>query len=313
MLGECKAEWFERREELVELFNNALATFNSESGSTTLNQYREKARLCEEFLEDLLRLRMFLRYLDNEAIAAFEKVVTPLKPVILSSAGEEIAIGLEHTDDTSFQLMIQELLSGAYDPSSQTLVRAYLYQFDTRCMHKCFKGNKFRSMSGKGFKDHIDKYFEQLCESIQSAGRLRTSIAINGKSLDDMSPGMKAQALLKLFLNDGITNGNWMYIVLDQPEDNLDVATIKDFLINRIKALKLNIQFFVVSHSAPVIVNGDARTVVVSTNDDGDISYSQGAMNDQGVKQSIADVLDGGERYLKMRLNKYNFQVGDER
>lgn len=36
-------------------------------------------------------------------------------------------------------------------------------------------------------------------------------------------------------------------------------------------------------------------------------------MNDVAIKQKIADVLDGGERYLKMRLNKYNFQVGDER
>ena len=124
---------------------------------------------------------------------------------------------------------------------------------------------------------------------------------------------MKAQALLKLFLNDGVTSGEWAYIVLDQPEDNLDVATIKDFLIDRLKKLKLDIQFFVVSHSAPVIVNGDARTVIVCENDDGTISYTHGAMNEVSVKQSIADVLDGGERYLKMRLNKYNFQIGDER
>ena len=128
-----------------------------------------------------------------------------------------------------------------------------------------------------------------------------------------MSPGTKAQALLKLFLNDEVIDGKSMYIVLDQPEDNLDVATIKDFLIDRLKKLKFDIQLFVVSHSAPVIINGDARNVIVCENDEDNFSYTHGAMNDVAIKQKIADVLDGGERYLKMRLNKYNFQVGDER
>lgn len=104
-----------------------------------------------------------------------------------------------------------------------------------------------------------------------------------------------------------------MYIILDQPEDNLDVATIKESLIDRLKELKLNIQFFVVSHSAPIIVNGDARTVIVCENNNDRISYTYGALNDDPIKQSIANVLDGGERYLKMRLNKYNFQIGDAR
>ena len=147
----------------------------------------------------------------------------------------------------------------------------------------------------------------------KGASDLRTVISIGGQPIDTMSPGMKAQALMKLFLDDKVAEGEAMYIVIDQPEDNLDVATIKDFLVERIKSLKLNVQFFVVSHSAPVIVNGDARTVVVCESNDGIIRYSSGPMNDQKIKQKIATVLDGGERYLKMRLNKYNFQVGDQR
>lgn len=77
--------------------------------------------------------------------------------------------------------------------------------------------------------------------------------------------------------------------------------------------MKFDIQLFVVSHSAPVIVNGDARLIVSCQEDEGKISYGTGVLSDDKTKQIVADVLDGGERYLKMRFNKYNFQLGDNR
>lgn len=179
-------------------------------------------------------------------------------------------------------------------------------------MHKLFNGTKFRSVKNQGLLSYYNHYFDLLEKSASDSIELKSCVVIAGKKIDDMSPGMKAQALLKLFLNDQVSAGKWVYIVLDQPEDNLDVATIKEFLIDRLKKLKLDVQFFVVSHSAPIIVNGDARTVVVCNNDDDNISYRCGVLNDKHTKQSIADVLDGGERYLKMRLNKYNFKIGEQ-
>lgn len=125
-----------------------------------------------------------------------------------------------------------------------------------------------------------------------------------------MSPGMRADALIKLFLNDDSASGKYTYIILDQPEDNLDVKTISDFLVKRLKSLKPSIQIFVISHSAPVIVNGDARQVILSESSKNGISYKFGSLNDAYIKNEVAEVLDGGERYLKMRLNKYNFQIG---
>ena len=124
---------------------------------------------------------------------------------------------------------------------------------------------------------------------------------------------MRAEALLKLFLDDKVVDDQYVFVVIDQPEDNLDTDTIGRFLIDRIKNLKLNVQLFVVSHSAPVIVNGDARAVVVCKSDGDAISYRCGTINGKDTKQDISKVLDGGERYIKMRLNKYNFKVSDVR
>lgn len=140
---------------------------------------------------------------------------------------------------------------------------------------------------------------------------LNPCVAIDGDLVDTMSPGMKAQALLKLFLNDELCKGKWVYIVLDQPEDNLDVKTIKDFLVSRLKQLKISVQFFVVSHSAPVVVNGDARTIVTCRNENQEILYEISSLGNSSGKRFISDILDGGELYLKMRLNKYNFRLED--
>lgn len=310
-LGKVDPSWFSVREELLSLFSEILEKYNNASASTTLAQYQRQTEGASVFLSDLLSLRVSLKHLDEEARSAYEKMHEPLEPVKLQNDDEQIEIAIFYEDDSSYEEKLANLLGTSANKDMQALVEAFLFQNDGVRMHKLFDGRKFKSCRQGDLKTHYEKYFESAKTSICSAGDLKTQVKIAGEPIDNMSPGMKAQALLKLFLNDEVASGRWTYIVIDQPEDNLDVATIKEFLIDRLKQLKLNVQFFVVSHSAPVIVNGDARTIIVCSNDNNRIEYDFGTMNDSTIKQSIADVLDGGERYLKMRLNKYNFQVGD--
>lgn len=313
LLNEVNPEWFEGRDQLVSLFETTIGEYNNASGSTALTQYGQKTAKVAAFLDDLLELRLSLDYLNEQAQRAYEKMHKPIDPVELQIEVDRISINLVYSEESTFDEKFAEPLSSSTTRNHQTLVEAFLCQRNSDRMHKKFNGNKVKISAKQGIVAHYNKFFELVKKEVTGSDSLSVIITLKDVSIDDMSPGTKAQALLKLFLNDEVVAGRWTYIVLDQPEDNLDVATIKDFLIDRLKKLKLNVQFFVVSHSAPVVVNGDARTVVVCKNDEGSISYTSGVMNDSHIKQSIADVLDGGERYLKMRLNKYNFQVGDER
>lgn len=313
LLNEVNPEWFEGRDQLVSLFETTIGEYNNASGSTALTQYGQKTAKVAAFLDDLLELRLSLDYLNEQAQRAYEKMHKPIDPVELQIEVDRISINLVYSEESTFDEKFAEPLSSSTTRNHQTLVEAFLCQRNSDRMHKKFNGNKVKISAKQGIVAHYNKFFELVKKEVTGSDSLSVIITLRNVSIDDMSPGTKAQALLKLFLNDEVVAGRWTYIVLDQPEDNLDVATIKDFLIDRLKKLKLNVQFFVVSHSAPVVVNGDARTVVVCKNDEGSISYTSGVMNDSHIKQSIADVLDGGERYLKMRLNKYNFQVGDER
>ena len=313
LLNEVNPEWFEGRDQLVSLFETTIGEYNNASGSTALTQYGQKTAKVAAFLDDLLELRLSLDYLNEQAQRAYEKMHKPIDPVELQNEVDRISINLVYSEESTFDEKFAEPLSSSTTRNHQTLVEAFLCQRNSDKMHRKFNGSKVRVKATQGVVAHYNKFFELVKAAVTGSDSLSAIIAVKNEPIDDMSPGTKAQALLKLFLNDEVVAGRWVYIVLDQPEDNLDVATIKDFLIDRLKKLKLNVQFFVVSHSAPVVVNGDARTVIVCKNDEGSISYTSGVMNDSHIKQSIADVLDGGERYLKMRLNKYNFQVGDER
>ncbi|WP_455044241.1 hypothetical protein [Lancefieldella rimae] len=313
LLKDINSDWFESREQLISEFFSTAREYNSESDSTALTQYCEKTREVTAFFDNLTELRLSLEWLSSEAQSAYKKMRSPIEPVELKDDEDSIVISLAYSEETALNDKFGELLNSQSSRDSQTLVEAFLHKYDTNEMHARFNGTKFRGMSKQDLKEHYERFFTQLNNAVAESDRLKIGITVNGKQVEDMSPGTKAQALLKLFLNDEVIDGKSMYIVLDQPEDNLDVATIKDFLIDRLKKLKFDIQLFVVSHSAPVIINGDARNVIVCENDEDNFSYTHGAMNDVAIKQKIADVLDGGERYLKMRLNKYNFQVGDER
>ena len=52
--------------------------------------------------------------------------------------------------------------------------------------------------------------------------------------------------------------------------------------------------------------------VVYSEEKDNNISYQSGRINNKIIRNHIVDVLDGGEKNLKMRLNKYDFNYEEE-
>ncbi len=313
LLEDVDSDWFESRNQLISLFMSTADKFNSGSDSTALTQYDEKTRETAAFFDNLLELRFSLQQLNSEARSAYEKMHEPINPDKSQNDDESITISLAYSEEESFDDKFGNLLKGRFTRDPQALVEAFLRKYDSEKMHAIFNGTKVKVKSKQDLNEHYERFYSLLKNAVDESDKLETVIEVDGKQIDDMSPGTKAQALLKLFLNDEVSTGKSMYVVLDQPEDNLDVATIKDFLIDRLKKLKLDVQFFVVSHSAPVIINGDARNIIVCENDNGSFNYAYGAMNDSAIKHKIADVLDGGERYLKMRLNKYNFQVGDVR
>lgn len=305
------AGWFDVRDTLMRKFTLLAAELNESDNSNERVDYIEREERAIVFFKDLMRLRLALRDLNCMADFWHKKALSPIEPISLEADGSAIRVFLGYRDEKSYGEHASASLKGTVDDCTEALAKVCLNCNETEKIKLLFNQTRYRNIEASA-DCYIDRYTSMLKSDIEEARQIETDIELDGISIDEMSPGMQAHALLKLFLNDKISR-DYDCIILDQPEDNLDVRTIKEFLVDRIKELKTETQLFVVSHSAPVIVNGDARAVVVCDATGEAMEYCEGSINGESTKQEIATVLDGGELYLKMRFNKYNFKVGDSR
>jgi ATPase subunit of ABC transporter with duplicated ATPase domains len=125
----------------------------------------------------------------------------------------------------------------------------------------------------------------------------------------DMTGGQKAIALLELVFR---FDDEKYPILIDQPEDDLDVVGVATDLVNFIKSEKGERQIIIVSHNASLVICADTEEVLVSnskrnTQKKYNFSYQTGAIEDSGIRDEIIKVLEGGREALKQRARKLNF------
>ena len=114
--------------------------------------------------------------------------------------------------------------------------------------------------------------------------------------------------MLDVIFEKDIKENSYKLIIFDQPEDNLDVSTLKNKLISRIRDMKLKQQIIVVSHSAPLVVNGDANNIIICECEKEKFIYQNGGFCEEKMRKEVVKILDGGEKYMKERFSKYAFQ-----
>ena len=169
--------------------------------------------------------------------------------------------------------------------------------------------------------------FESIYEGFaKDTFMLDYDLEYKGDKILKMSPGKKGTVLLILFLK---TNTSQYPILIDQPEDNLDNRTIYEEISKFIKNKKKERQIILVSHNPNLVVSTDSENVIVANqsgqeaakdNEKYKFEYINGAIENsyrddsqkgilyqQGIKEHICDILEGGKEAFKKRENKYNF------
>jgi ABC-type cobalamin/Fe3+-siderophores transport system ATPase subunit len=121
--------------------------------------------------------------------------------------------------------------------------------------------------------------------------------------IQNLSAGQRCTAVFPLLLRN--TRGP---LVIDQPEDNLDNRHIAEVIAPDLLNKKKDQQFIATSHNANLVVLTDSDLILHAESDgkSGEL-VQRGFFSCAGnpIKNSVIEVLDGGEQALLARQRKY--------
>ena len=122
--------------------------------------------------------------------------------------------------------------------------------------------------------------------------------------LNEISIGQKCTALLIIALCDGT-----MPIIIDQPEDALDIASVWEDVTQKLRKGKDTRQFILTTHNPCVAVGGDSDQFIIleASANLGEIKH-EGAIDRLDVRQSVIDHMEGGPGPYRLRAQKYNIK-----
>lgn len=128
-------------------------------------------------------------------------------------------------------------------------------------------------------------------------------IEFNGKSISELSMGERAIVLLKILLSLDDKP-----LLIDQPEEHLDNRYIYTELMPAFRKAKAKRQIIIATHNANLVVNTDAEQVIVADYSNGQLSYTVGALESTSIRESIKNILEGGDEAFKKREEKYGLR-----
>ena len=119
--------------------------------------------------------------------------------------------------------------------------------------------------------------------------------------LDSLSVGQKCTALLIMTLTDGA-----MPVVIDQPEDSLDIRSIWDDICAKVREKKNQRQFIFTTHNSSVAVASDSDNFIIleADSDRGRVVFS-GSMDSKSIGDEVLRYLEGGADPYRRKFLKY--------
>jgi len=120
--------------------------------------------------------------------------------------------------------------------------------------------------------------------------------------LTRLSIGQKCTAMLIMALSDGT-----MPVIIDQPEDSLDLKSVWEDMCLKIRHGKERRQFIFTTHNSSLAVAGDSDKLLIMEGnaDKGRILYS-GSMDEGPVSDEALRFLEGGIPTYRLKYLKYN-------
>ena len=123
------------------------------------------------------------------------------------------------------------------------------------------------------------------------------------KKTGHLSKGQKCTAILTLILLESDRP-----LIIDQPEDDLDNRFVVDDVVKKLRSEKENRQFIIATHNANITISADSELILALDADEKrGWEQTSGSIDDQGVKEAVERIIEGGRDIFLFRKEKYGF------
>nr|WP_286140658.1 hypothetical protein [Escherichia sp. ESNIH1] len=195
-----------------------------------------------------------------------------------------------------------------FNPAPAVTEAKYAQLDEIRALHQAIKrdeANAGRELHG-AFRNRLKSLQDEAMDTLMCwypDDGIHIRYRAPGGGMEDImsaSPGQKGASMLQFLLSYGTDP-----LLLDQPEDDLDCLMLSQSVIPAIVANKKRRQLIIVSHSAPIVVNGDAEYVISMKHDRAGLRPDLcGALQEKEVKALICRQMEGGEKAFRSRYER---------
>jgi hypothetical protein len=105
--------------------------------------------------------------------------------------------------------------------------------------------------------------------------------------------------MMLLLMNQGVFGP----LIIDEPEQYLDVSSITGMLIPRIRQLKTQQQIICVTKNEHFLISGDAEQVIATQSEE-KLEVITGDINDKKIQERILEIFEGDEDALLGKIRK---------
>lgn len=260
-----------------EALQHELRSYDGLDGMITASQARS-----ELLLSDMRAHRMTLTHNRKAFLSSLSLTDLDIKILPLCAPHEEILSGYQAvTDISNFAERIYDHSDGSgllhafvsqrpFSPQPAVTEQKYRALDELKALHQEIRKNN----SGAGaslhgtFRNSPRGLNDQQMDALQCwypDDGIHIRYRAPGGQMEDISsalPGQKGASMLQFLLSYGTDP-----LLLDQPEDDLDCLMLSTSVIPAIMSNKKRRQLIIVSHSAPIVVNGDAEYVISMQHD----------------------------------------------
>lgn len=119
--------------------------------------------------------------------------------------------------------------------------------------------------------------------------------------LSELSMGQKADALIMIALGDSN-----MPVIIDQPEDALDLPSIWSDICSKLRIAKHSRQFLFTTHNSSISVSSDSdRYIILQADGKKGKVLRSGSIDQQQIKDDVVGHLEGGYSSYELKRKKY--------